>query len=76
MSQWHRDNPELAGTDADPWMRNESYRKALGHTEPGLDVGYDLEQIREDIDVLSRAALTPLERAELRAESAREGWPL
>ena len=76
MSQWHRDNPELMGTEADPWIQHESYRKALGHMEPGLDAGYDLEQVREDIEVLSRAALTPRERAELRAESAREGWPL
>jgi hypothetical protein len=29
MSQWHRDNPELVGTDADPWMRHESYRRLV-----------------------------------------------
>lgn len=29
MSQWHRHNPELAGTDADPWMQHESYRMAM-----------------------------------------------
>jgi hypothetical protein len=28
MSAWHRENPELAGTDADPWMVHESYRQA------------------------------------------------
>lgn len=28
MSQWHREHPELAGTDADPWMQHDSYRKA------------------------------------------------
>lgn len=27
MSQWHREHPELAGTDADPWMQHESYRR-------------------------------------------------
>jgi hypothetical protein len=29
MSQWHRENPELVGTAADPWMQHESYRKAM-----------------------------------------------
>jgi hypothetical protein len=29
MSQWHRDNPELTGTEADPWMIHETYRSAL-----------------------------------------------
>jgi hypothetical protein len=28
MSSWHRENPELAGTDADPWMQNEGHRRA------------------------------------------------
>lgn len=28
MSQWHREHPELVGTDADPWMVHESYRIA------------------------------------------------
>lgn len=28
MSQWHRDNPELAGSSADPWMASPSYRAA------------------------------------------------
>jgi hypothetical protein len=26
MSEWHRENPELMGTEADPWMIHESYR--------------------------------------------------
>lgn len=30
MSGWHRDNPELVGTDADPWMGN------AGHAEAAL----------------------------------------
>jgi hypothetical protein len=55
MSQWHRDNPELMGTDADPWMQHESYRKALP---------YDLEQLRDDIRLCSDAALTPARDAE------------
>jgi hypothetical protein len=28
MSQWHRNNPDLCGTDADPSMGNEPYRLA------------------------------------------------
>lgn len=28
MSRWHRENPELAGTSADPWMANEGHRQA------------------------------------------------
>lgn len=27
MSGWHREHPELVGTDADPWMMHESYRR-------------------------------------------------
>lgn len=34
MSQWHRANPELAGTDADPWMMHESYRRARAMPSP------------------------------------------
>jgi hypothetical protein len=33
MSQWHREHPELAGTDADPWMQHESYRKATSYVK-------------------------------------------
>lgn len=29
MSAWHRQHPELAGTDADPWMHNPGHRKAF-----------------------------------------------
>lgn len=28
MSQWSHNNPDLVGTDADPWMMHESYRDA------------------------------------------------
>lgn len=28
MSQWHREHPELCGTSADPWMRNDLHRQA------------------------------------------------
>lgn len=42
MSAWHRENPELAGTWADPWMQHESYRKALGT--------YHAERIEPDVD--------------------------
>lgn len=34
MSGWHRDNPELVGTDADPWMMHPSY--AAAHREVTL----------------------------------------
>lgn len=27
MGEWHRDNPDLVGTDADPWMIHASYRR-------------------------------------------------
>lgn len=29
MSQWHRDHPELCGTDADPWMSVPVHRQAV-----------------------------------------------
>lgn len=29
MSGWHRDHPELAGTDADVWMMHADYRQAV-----------------------------------------------
>lgn len=29
MSGFHRDNPELVGTDADPWMMHEDYRRIV-----------------------------------------------
>lgn len=41
MSGWHRDNPELVGTDADPWMMHESYRRACEELEVGV---YDPER--------------------------------
>ena len=28
MSQWHNDHPELAGTEADPWMSHPSHAAA------------------------------------------------
>lgn len=45
MSEWHRDNPELMGTWADPWMQHESYRKALGGAP---DVTHDRDLVEED----------------------------
>jgi hypothetical protein len=33
MSQWHNEHPDLVGTDADPWMIHEDYRKAVGAAE-------------------------------------------
>lgn len=29
MGSWHRENPELVGTDADPWMANPTHRKVF-----------------------------------------------
>jgi hypothetical protein len=31
MSAWHREHPELVGTDADPWMANPTH--AAAHRE-------------------------------------------
>lgn len=63
MSQWHRDNPELMGTEADPWMRHESYRNALGSLaelkREMLAEQRDLEEITEDLELLSKALFTP-----------------
>ena len=28
MGEWHRDNPELVGTDSDPWMQIPSHAAA------------------------------------------------
>jgi hypothetical protein len=36
MSGWHRENPELVGTDADPWMMHESYRRACEELRVGV----------------------------------------
>ncbi len=33
MSQWHREHPELAGTDRDPWMQHASYRHAMSEVK-------------------------------------------
>lgn len=33
MSQWHRDNPELVGTDADPAMMNAGHAAAARELE-------------------------------------------
>lgn len=26
MGEWHRDNPEMTGTEADPWTKPGAYR--------------------------------------------------
>jgi hypothetical protein len=28
MGEWHRENPDLVGTDADPWMQHDLHRQA------------------------------------------------
>lgn len=46
MSRWHREHPELAGTDADPWMHNPGHRAAYeslvreGHIDPPDDLPF------------------------------------
>lgn len=36
MSAWHRDHPELVGTDADPWVRSPGYRRAVEQCRCGV----------------------------------------
>jgi methionyl-tRNA synthetase len=33
VSSWHREHPELTGTDADPWMMHASYRDAMTYVK-------------------------------------------
>jgi len=33
MSQWHRENPDLVGTEDDPAMINPGYRQAVQSVE-------------------------------------------
>lgn len=49
MSGWHRDNPELIGTDADPWMMHESYRKVAA-PDTIFRPPVDAEPEQEDAD--------------------------
>lgn len=39
MSQFHRHNPELVGTDADPWMQHDAYYKLPQSTRRCFDCG-------------------------------------
>jgi hypothetical protein len=60
MSGWHRDNPEFC----------DDIDAMLGVPErplPGEPVDYDMDQLREDIALLSEAALTPEDVAYERA---------
>lgn len=41
MSQFHRERPELVGTDRDPWMRIEGYRKLVRPSEEELALDRD-----------------------------------
>lgn len=34
MSSWHREHPELVGTDADPWMIHASYARTIANPGP------------------------------------------
>jgi hypothetical protein len=63
MSQWHREHPELFGTEADPWMQHKSYRRAVGpmlpesSTFPGpMGVG----ETREDVQAAVSAQVAML----------------
>lgn len=50
MSGWHRDHPELTGTDADPWMANPAH--AAAHAEV------------QGMDAMRRAGYSSIEEAE------------
>jgi hypothetical protein len=53
MSSWHREHPELAGTDADPWMSNPGHAAAAREVKmyqqfPNLDAMIaDAEEARD-----------------------------
>lgn len=49
MGAWHRENPELAGTDADPWMANPAHAAAAleaRQTTVGFNDSWIAEQER------------------------------
>lgn len=56
MSGWHRENPELVGTDADPWMRHESYRRTIPMPES------ERERLRDEREQLESDGRTDKER--------------
>ncbi len=49
MSAWHREHPELTGTEADPWMIHDGYRKAsaMGERPRGMPSYAELEEMSE-----------------------------
>jgi hypothetical protein len=55
MSSWHNEHPELAGTDADPWMANPGYAAAAREVQmyqqfPNIDAMIAREEARVRID--------------------------
>jgi hypothetical protein len=64
VSGWHRDNPELVGTDADPWMRHESYRRYVPMPESERErlrderEEFERERDREAADAQKRGDFT------------------
>lgn len=50
MSQWHREHPELTGTDRDPWMRLEGYRKLVGPSEEDRNLLRDEREACSDAE--------------------------
>jgi hypothetical protein len=45
MSSWHREHPELAGTDADPWMASPAHREAVREVECYSRFGRSLDSM-------------------------------
>lgn len=70
MGSWHRENPELCGTNADPWMQHPGHRAAYRELrDAGLifvdgDDQEACEAAADDLEALSRAALTPAPESE------------
>lgn len=55
MSGWHREHPELVGTDADPWMQHESYRRHVPMPES------ERERLRDERELLDELRDFPRE---------------
>jgi hypothetical protein len=47
MSGWHRDHPELAGTDSDPWMMHAGYRQAVAQGSVTDSMIFAAEEARD-----------------------------
>lgn len=56
MSGWHREHPELAGTDADPWMANPSHRAAAQEVTRLQGCPRTSDEVDGECDVCTRPA--------------------